>query len=115
MTGRVLSGACRPSKVRARKGKGWRTDSASGMVRYAEDYVEDRRQGLTSREFADITPGFGTYHPQDVKNLGTLDDPSPIDNARPQDPQDLSAQDLKISDREIKLSIQEGRAPRLGF
>lgn len=115
MSGRIIRGACAPSRVKSRRGKGWREDAATGMVRYAEDYVDDHRQGRTSQKTADITPGFGTYHPQDVKNLGSLDDPQSIRNARPQGRQDLSAADLQISDGEIKLSIQQGRKPRPGY
>lgn len=77
--------------------------------------MEDRRQGMAAKEFADITPGFGTYHPQDVVNLGVMDDPTSIENARPDDKMNYSKQDLQISDAEIKLAIQEGRAPRYGY
>ena len=115
MGGRIKMGCGLPSRVQSRRGKGWREDDATGFIRYAEDYVDDVRQGDTAREFADITPGFGTHHPQDVVNLGTLDDPTTIDNASPQDNVNLSKQDMQISDQEIKLSIQENRAPRMGF
>ena len=104
-----------PSKVRSRKGEGWREDEASGFIRYASDFVVDVRQGDVAPEFADITPGFGTHHPQDVKNLGTLDDPSPVPDASPADTDNLSKQDLQISDQEVELSIREGRPARRGF
>lgn len=114
MTGKILRGCGLPSKVRSRRGKGWRTCNATGFVRYAEDYVDDVRQGMTAREFADLTPGFGTHHPQDVRQLGNLDDPKQIPNARPAQVVNYSPSDLQISDREIKKSIQEGRPPRPG-
>ena len=104
-----------PSRVRSRRGKGWREDNASGFIRYAEDYVEDVRQGDVSPQFADITPGFGTHHPQDVVNLGTLDDPTSIYNAEPADNQNLTKADLQISDQEVEASIREGRPARVGF
>jgi hypothetical protein len=96
-------------------GRGWRQDSASGFIRYADDVIDDVRQGGVAPEFADITPGFGTHHPQDVKRLGNLSDPSPIRDADPEDRANLSVQDMNISDQEIKLSIQEGRRPRMGY
>jgi len=103
-----------PSHLRS-SGKGWREDQASGFVRAADDVVMDRRQGAVSRHLADVTPGFGTFHPQDIKMLGVLDDPHPVPDARPIDQQTLSKQDLGISDAEIELSVREGRAPRRGF
>jgi hypothetical protein len=96
-------------------GRGWRQDQASGFVREAHDVIKDRRQGLTAPEFADITPGFGTFHPQDVRALGALDDPNEIYRSNPIDQQNLSKQDLGISDQEVELSIREGRAPRRGY
>lgn len=57
-------------------------DDASGFLVKASDRVDDTRQGFASIDKADLTPGFGTHHPQDVKRLGHLDDPSPIENAR---------------------------------
>ena len=77
--------------------------------------MEDVRQGDVARDMADITPGFGTNHPQDVVQLGQLDDPSPIDNASPPDKRNLSKSDLLMSDQEIRLSIEENRPPRIGY
>jgi hypothetical protein len=114
MGGRILSGRTMPKHLTS-TGKGWREDQASGFVREAHDVVRDRRQGLTTPEHADITPGFGTFHPQDVRALGVLDDPSEIHNGIPVDKLALSKQDLGISDREVELSIREGRAPRRGY
>ncbi len=77
--------------------------------------MEDVRQGDVAKEFADVTPGFGTNHPQDKVNLGQMSDPSPIHGASPQDEACLSKSDLMISDQEIKASIVEGRPPRRGY
>jgi len=111
--GRLVRG-CGP-RVRPNKGKGWRTCQASGFTRKANDFTEDVRQGDVSPEFADKTPGFGTYHPQDVKNLGSLDDPRIIYEAKPDDLVNASKSDLRISDQEITASIVEGRPPRVGY
>jgi hypothetical protein len=81
-------------------------------MRYAEDVVEDVRQGFVAREFADLTPGFGTYHPQDVRRDQVFGDPSPIPNARTPDRENWSKQDLGYTDQEIEASIREGRPPR---
>jgi hypothetical protein len=97
------------------KGKGIKECEATGFLRPIGQQVSDVRQGLVAKEFADITRGFGTRHPQDVVKLGVLDDPSPIDNARPKNDQNLSKQDLAMSDQEIEASIREGRPPRIGF
>lgn len=98
------------------RGVGVKQCQASGFLRMATGpHVNDIRQGNVAREFADLTPGFGTYHPQDVRQLGDLDDPKPIPEARPQDELSLSKQDLMMSDHEIRLSIIEGRPPRRGF
>ena len=98
-----------------RKGKGVVECEASGFLRQVGDTRHDLRQGQVAKEFADETPGFGTYHPQDVVSLGTLDDPKAIPHARPKDEQNLSKQDLRISDQEVELSIREGRPPRRGY
>ena len=111
MSGRIAK-ASRPALKS--EGKGWRQCQASGFIREAHDFVRDVRQGDVAPEFADLTPGFGTYHPQDKISLGNLDDPRPIREAKPYDTE-KSVQDLNISDQEIKLSIQEGRAPRRGY
>ena len=114
MAGRKSAGQLTPRGLKS-TGKGWREDAASGFVRQASDVVDDVRQGPTAREFADITKGFGTHHPQDKKSLGHQDDPHPIRGARPLNDQELSKQDMNISDQEIRASIVEGRAPRIGF
>lgn len=114
MPGRVIRGGCGPKHLKA-TGRGWREDDASGFVRAADDYVEDVRQGDVDPKLADITPGFGTNHPQDRKDLGVLDDPSPIPNASTVTKTPLSLQDMNISDEEVALSIREGRSPRRGY
>ena len=96
-------------------GRGWVECEASGALRPAGELVHDVKQGRVRRRLADITPGFGTYHPQDIKSLGPLDDPKAILPASPQDKNNYSKQDLGISDQEIELSIREGRAPRRGY
>lgn len=113
MAGRVIRGGCGPKHLKA-TGRGWREDQATGFVRAADDYVDDIRQGRTSKDFADITPGFGTYHPQDVKQLGTLDDPSAVVDATPIT-EPVSKQDLGISDQEVELAVRQGRPPRPGY
>jgi hypothetical protein len=108
-------GRCYPRHL-TMKGVGIKQDDASGFLRHADDqWVDDVRQGDVIREHADLTPGFGTRHPQDVIQLGEMSDPSPINQANPENKQNLSKSDLAISDQEIRLSIQEGRAPRSGF
>ena len=65
-------------------------------------------------QYADITPGFGTWHPQDKVALGTLDDPKPIDKGNSGSPA-LSASDMSISDQERRAALIEGRPPRGGY
>jgi hypothetical protein len=87
---------------------------ASGFLRHVDDGVDDVRQGKVAREFADITPGFGTHHPQDVVQLGVLDDPSAAIEGDSIDPLPKSKQDLGLTDAEILASIREGRPPKRG-
>jgi hypothetical protein len=104
-----------PKHLPKPKGLGIRACEASGFLRPLGKEVNDIRQGLVSREFADITPGFGTKHPQDVVQLGEMNDTKPVPDARPEDKRNLSKQDLAMSDQEIRASIVEGRAPRIGY
>lgn len=93
-----------------RDGRGARIDDASGFLRPAADFVRDRRQGLAAKEFADLTPGFGTNHPQDVKVILPKQDPEPINQARTeQNPMFLSAKDLGYTDADVLASIRENR------
>lgn len=110
-----LRGMCMPRHLSSQRGRGWRECQASGFVRSADDVVDDVRQGAVAEEFADVTPGFGTFHPQDVRGSERYDDPSPIENARPITRTNLSKQDLQISDAEVLLALREGRAPRPGY
>jgi hypothetical protein len=114
MPGRRGNPGCYPRHLK-KDGRGYKQCQASGFLRNTGELADDVRQGLVAREFADFTPGFGTWHPQDRVQLGVLNDPTPITNARPQQEPELSKQDLLISDQEIEASIREGRLPRRGF
>jgi hypothetical protein len=93
-----------------RDGRGARIDDASGFLRPADDVVKDRRQGLTSKDFADLTPGFGTYHPQDVRRPPAVSDPKPIRQARPDpNPGFLGPKELGYTDAEIREAIRQNR------
>lgn len=108
-------GNCYPRHLR-RKGVGLKECDASGFLRHADEgFIKDVRQGMVLTEHADLTAGFGTNHPQDRVQLGQLSDPTPIRAARPDDKSNFSKSDLIISDKEIELSIQEGRPPRTGY
>jgi len=115
MAGRKSIRGSYPKRLGKPKGKGLMECQASGQLRHPSEMVHDHRQGMVAREFADITPRFGTRHPQDVKSLGELDDPKAIRDARPKDNNNYSKQDLGISDQEVELSIREGRPPRRGY
>ena len=115
MPGKRGNPGCYPRHLPKPTGKGNKECNASGFIRPRGKIVDDIRQGPVAKEFADITKGFGTSHPQDRVALGTLDDPSPVYHARPKDNKNLSKQDLLISDQEVELSIREGRPPRTGF
>ncbi len=56
----------------------------TGLVCDASQRVRDVRGGWVRPEDADITPGFGTWHPRDHPRYGRLSDPTPIPNARPE-------------------------------
>jgi hypothetical protein len=91
-----------------KKGRGARIDDASGFLRPADDVVMDVRQGMVSQEKADITPGFGTHHPQDLKQLTDLSDPTPIETPRPDTPGAISARDLGYTDAEVERALRLG-------
>jgi len=92
-----------------RDGRGIRIDDATGFTRPADDYVSDRRQGLTSIETADITPGFGTFHPQDVRRTPPADDPKPVPHPRSEgNPQALSPADLGYTDADVRKALRLG-------
>lgn len=94
-------------------GRGYVQCARSGFLRKPHQVRDDERGGQVATDYADYTPGFGTAHPQDRKQLDLGGDPSPVENARPPD-RPLSKQDLRISDAEILLAIQENRPPRPG-
>ncbi len=97
-----------PSRA-PRDGRGIRIDDATGFVRDAGDFVRDRRQGLTSADTADTTPGFGTFHPQDVRRTPPADDPKPIYQPRSEgNPQALSPADMGYTDADVRKSIEMG-------
>lgn len=101
-----------PKHLGGPRGRGLMECNASGFVRHTSELEDDYRQGPVARQFADLTPGFGTRHPQDVVQLGTLNDPSVARGGDSLDDRNLSKQDLGISDAEILASIKEGRPPR---
>lgn len=91
-------------------GRGARICDASGFLRASDDRVRDRRQGIVSRDHADITPGFGTFHPQDVRRTPLTSDPAPIRDARPDDTGlAMSARDMGYSDAEVEASIRNNQ------
>lgn len=92
-----------------RNGEGARIDDASGFLRRAGDVVADKRQGLTSRGTADLTPGFGTFHPQDVRRTPVVSDPKGITKPRTEgNPTALSPKDLGYTDADVRESIRTG-------
>lgn len=116
MAGRSIRGMCIPRKMReAPRGTGVVECSASGFLAKPDEIVDDVRQGPTAEKYADLTPGFGTYHPQDVKSLPDLSDPTPIPEGRPPTKTHFTKQEMGMTDREIELSIREGRPPRPGY
>lgn len=113
MAGKKSVGRTYPKHL-PKDGRGVVQCDASGMLRPAGTLVDDVRQGRAAKEFADLTPGFGSFHPQDLVALGNLDDPTAIPNARPEQVP-LSKQDMGISDEEVRNSIKEDRPPRMGY
>lgn len=90
-----------------RDGRGVRIDDASGFLRPADDYVRDVRQGLAAREHADLTAGFGTYHPQDLRRTPPTNDPKAIPRPRvEQNPLALSPRDMGYTDADVRKSIE---------
>jgi hypothetical protein len=102
-----------PAHLGTPKGEGIVECYASGFIGHPDDMTDDVRQGTVLDKFADKTPGFGTHHPQDVVQIGPLDDPTPVGNGP--DKRNLTKQDLDISDQEVLASIREGRPPRRGY
>lgn len=104
-----------PKHLGRPRGRGLMVCDASGFVRHTSEATDDVRQGTVARQFADLTPGFGTHHPQDVVQLGALGDPSPAEDGDHIERHPKTKQELGISDAEILASIREGRAPRQGY
>jgi hypothetical protein len=93
--------------------RGYVTCDRSGFLRKPSQTIDDEGSRV-AREFADITPGFGTTHPQDVAQPEIGGDPTPIENARPGQPP-YTKQELGISDAEVLAAIREDRPPRRGY
>jgi hypothetical protein len=103
-----------PSRLGKPDGRGYVVCDRSGFLRKPSETIEEDTGARVAREFADLTPGFGTRHPQDVNQAEIGGDPTPIENARPGGPP-LTKRDLNISDAEILAAIREDRPPRRGF
>lgn len=79
----------------------------SGAQVPASEITDDVRGGRVRMRSADRTPGFGTYHPQDVKDDLPSGDPTPIPNARPFEAQEsLWAQGY--TDADIRAAVRAG-------
>lgn len=59
-------------------GRGFVECAATGFPVRAQDVVADVRQGDVGAQYADITPGFGTWHPRDRYDVRDFSDPTPI-------------------------------------
>ena len=112
MAGGKIGGRTYPKHLGPPRFRGLAEDDASGFVRHADKVIRDVRQGMVGKDKADLTPGFGTRHPQDVVQLGVLDDPRPARYGDHVPDDEKSKQDLGISDQEILASIREGLPPR---
>ena len=116
MAGRIVRGMCMPRQVKSSRGRrGWAESDASGAVFYADEMVDDVRQGRVHKSEADVTPGFGTWHPQDVKQIPPYADPSPIPGARPISKGSTTLADLDISDQEMERATRTNTKPRRGY
>lgn len=91
--------------------KGYVQCERSGRLVKPCDIIEEHTGARVAREVADITPGFGTWHPQDVNAAEVGGDPTPIDNARPQ----TEDSRCHYSDAEVLAAIKEDRPPRRGY
>jgi len=102
-----------PSHLRV-DGRGYLQCARSGQLRKPKDMIRNHDGQMIAREFADITPGFGTLHPQDRNQAYTGGDPTTVENATGVT-EELTKEDMSISDAEIEASIRENRAPRQGY
>jgi hypothetical protein len=92
---------------RSSDGRGLAHCDRTGAVCDATDRVWDPRAGWVRTRDADITPGFGTWHPLDHVRLGPLNDPRPIKHARPRPVIEPSKQDLGITEAEIRARLSQ--------
>ena len=92
----------------SRGGLGYAVCDRTGFLVPAEDRIEDVRGGLVRPESADLTPGFGTRHPQDVRQVPSGEpDPAPIPNARPE-PAIMPSTTVSDAERERRLRDPKG-------
>ena len=77
----------------------------SGAQVPASEIVDDVRGGRVRIASADFTPGFGTFHPQERKDLPPMSDPTPIEHARPAPSPAQSLWDQGYTDAQIRQSI----------
>ena len=99
-----------PRRLLPMEGEGYVQCQRSGFLFHPQDMMDDFRGGRVAKKYADITPGFGTQHPQDVYAAELGGDPTSVEGATGIN-EPLSKQDLAISDAEILASIREDRAP----
>lgn len=104
-----------PGHLGKPEGKGYITCAMSGFLRKPSEVMETYKGTIVADDKADITPRFGTRHPQDVNQAEVGSDPNPIHPQSTADTTERSKQDLGISDAEILAAIVENRPPRRGF
>jgi hypothetical protein len=92
---------------KSRDGRGLAYCDMTGAVCDATDRVWQPGVGWVRTEDADITPGFGTWHPRDHIRLGRLNDPTPIVHPRPHPVLEPSKQDLGLTDAEIAARLRQ--------
>lgn len=99
-----------PKRLGKPDGKGLIQCDRSGFLRKPSETMSEYTGSAVAREFADITPGFGTRHPQDVNQAETGGDPSPIPNANPIE-EPVYREDIRLTDAEWEQMIREGKTP----
>jgi len=102
-----------PKHIRS-DGQGYMQCARSGMLRKPSDMIKNDDGLMIAKDYADITPGFGTSHPQDSPAPEIGSDPTPVSDATGVTAA-LTKEDLQISDQEIEASLRENRFPRRGF
>lgn len=93
-------------KRKSSDGRGLAVCDMTGQICDASDRVWDPRHGYVATRDADLSSGFGTWHPRDRIGLGRLDDPKPIHNARSADVIEPSKQDLGIADAAVLAKLR---------